>query len=76
MFRPFPWVIFRRTRILVLVFYCFIARWPKKGPKLVALPPTANKTNVDRVVSILSFPELLLCRLSHYIFFVEYYTDL
>jgi hypothetical protein len=35
----------------------------------LALPPTANKINVDIVVSILSFTQLL-CRLSHYISFV------
>jgi hypothetical protein len=36
----------------------------REGSKHVALPPTANKTNVDTVVPILSFSELLLCRLT------------
>jgi hypothetical protein len=39
----------------------------RKGLKHVALLPTANKTNADIVVSILSFLELLLCSLPHYI---------
>jgi hypothetical protein len=48
---------------------------PRKGPKHVALPPTANKTNVDTVVSVcLSVSELLLCRLSHYVSFVWHTT--
>jgi hypothetical protein len=44
---------------------------PRKGSKHVALPPTANKTNVDTVVPILSLSELLLCRLTHYTPFVR-----
>jgi hypothetical protein len=39
----------------------------RKGLKHVALSATANRTNVDTVVPILSLSELLLCRLTHYI---------
>lgn len=40
---------------------------PRKEWKHVGLPTTANKTNVDTVVSILSLLELMLCRMSHYL---------
>jgi hypothetical protein len=51
-------------------------RWHamRKVYNVSALPPTANKTSVDTVVPILSFSELLLCRLTHYVPFVWYTT--
>jgi hypothetical protein len=43
---------------------------PRKGWKHVALPPTANKTDVDTVMSILSCSDLLMCRVSYYIIYL------